>query len=34
VHDILARGNRVVRDVARDTMERVREAMGLTYFRD
>jgi tryptophanyl-tRNA synthetase len=34
VDDILSKGRRVMREVARDTMERVREAMGLTYFRD
>ena len=34
VNDILARGRRVMRGVAKDTMDRVREAMGLTYFRD
>ncbi len=34
VDDILARGRRVMRGVAKDTMDRVREAMGLTYFRD
>jgi tryptophanyl-tRNA synthetase len=33
VTDILHHGNRIMRDVARDTMERVRVAMGLTYFR-
>ncbi len=33
VEDILAQGNRRMREVARDTMTRVREAMGLTYFR-
>jgi len=33
VDDILARGNRVMREVARDTLERVRNAMGLNYFR-
>jgi tryptophanyl-tRNA synthetase len=34
VGDVLTRGNRIVRGIARETMERVREAMGLTYFRD
>lgn len=34
VDDILARGRRVMRGVAKDTLDRVREAMGLTYFRD
>ena len=33
VEDILADGNRAMRAIARDTMERVEEAMGLTYFR-
>lgn len=33
VEDILARGRRVMREVGAETMERVREAMGLTYFR-
>jgi tryptophanyl-tRNA synthetase len=33
VDDILHHGNEVMRAVARDTMMRVREAMGLTYFR-
>ena len=33
VDDILADGNRAMRAIARDTMERVEEAMGLTYFR-
>ncbi len=33
VEEILHRGNEVARSVALDTMERVREAMGLTYFR-
>ena len=33
VDDILASGNRRMREVARDTMGRVREAMGITYFR-
>ena len=33
VDDVLAAGNRRMAEVARDTMERVREAMGLTYFR-
>jgi len=33
VDDILARGRQVMRGVAKDTMGRVREAMGLTYFR-
>jgi tryptophanyl-tRNA synthetase len=33
VEDILQAGNREVRAVARETMGRVREAMGLTYYR-
>ncbi|HEX7089016.1 MAG TPA: tryptophan--tRNA ligase [Longimicrobiales bacterium] len=33
VEDILREGNRVMRAVAAETMERAREAMGLTYFR-
>jgi tryptophanyl-tRNA synthetase len=33
VDDIIAEGNRRMRDEARLTMEIVREAMGLTYFR-
>ncbi len=33
VEDILADGNRAMRAIARETMERVEEAMGLTYFR-
>ncbi len=33
VSDILHTGNERMRTVARDTMERVREAMGLTYYR-
>jgi tryptophanyl-tRNA synthetase len=33
VAEILEAGNRRVRGVAAETMERVREAMGLTYFR-
>ncbi len=33
IEDILHEGNAVMRTVARETMERVREAMGLTYFR-
>ena len=33
VDDVIAAGNRVMADVARETMEQVREAMGLTYFR-
>jgi tryptophanyl-tRNA synthetase len=33
VDDILASGNERMRAVARDTLERVREAMGITYFR-
>jgi tryptophanyl-tRNA synthetase len=33
VDAILHAGNEVVRGVARDTMERVRDAMGLTYYR-
>lgn len=34
VEDILATGNRQVRELARETMREVREAMGFTYFRD
>jgi tryptophanyl-tRNA synthetase len=34
VEDILATGNRTMREIARDTMSRVEDAMGLTYFRD
>lgn len=33
IDDILAEGNRRMREEARKTMEIVREAMGLTYFR-
>ncbi|HEY8470375.1 MAG TPA: tryptophan--tRNA ligase [Longimicrobiales bacterium] len=33
VADILREGNRVMRAIAAETMERVREAMGMTYFR-
>ena len=33
IEDLLATGNRRMAEVARDTMERVRSAMGLTYFR-
>ncbi len=33
VEEILHAGNRAMREVARETMERVREAMGLTYYR-
>lgn len=33
VEDILAHGNEVARGVARTTLEHVREAMGLTYYR-
>jgi tryptophanyl-tRNA synthetase len=33
VDEILDHGNRAMREVARDTMGRVRDAMGLTYFR-
>ena len=33
VDDVLDAGNRRMAEVARETMERVREAMGLTYFR-
>jgi tryptophanyl-tRNA synthetase len=33
VDDILREGNRVMRAIAAETMERVRQAMGLTYFR-
>ena len=34
VAEILHEGNRKLRAIAADTMERVRTAMGLTYFRD
>jgi tryptophanyl-tRNA synthetase len=34
VEDILSTGNRAMREIARDTMARVEEAMGLTYFRN
>jgi tryptophanyl-tRNA synthetase len=34
VEEILHAGNQTVRAVARETMGRVREAMGLTYYRD
>jgi tryptophanyl-tRNA synthetase len=34
VDEILHEGNRRARDVARTTMARVRDAMGLTYFRE
>lgn len=33
VDDVLSTGNRRMAEVARETMESVREAMGLTYFR-
>ncbi|MFW6369431.1 MAG: hypothetical protein ACOC0J_02495 [Myxococcota bacterium] len=33
VEEILLAGNATMREVARSTMERVREAMGLTYYR-
>lgn len=33
VEDILLTGNRKLREIAKDTMEWVREAMGMTYFR-
>ena len=33
VDDVIATGNRRMAEVAQETMERVREAMGLTYFR-
>jgi tryptophanyl-tRNA synthetase len=33
VDEILHHGNEVMREVGRTTMERVRDAMGLTYFR-
>ncbi len=33
VEDVLRAGNRAMRAVAAETMERVREAMGLTYYR-
>src|SRR5690606_5029486 len=33
VADVLHAGNRAMRAVAAETMERVREAMGLTYYR-
>ena len=34
VEEILHAGNEAARAVARSTMERVRDAMGLTYYRD
>jgi tryptophanyl-tRNA synthetase len=34
VEEILHAGNEAMRAVARETMEKVREAMGLTYYRD
>jgi tryptophanyl-tRNA synthetase len=34
VDDILHEGNRKTRVLASDTMQRVREAMGMNYFRD
>ncbi|CAN5692672.1 tryptophan--tRNA ligase [soil metagenome] len=34
VDEILLAGNAVMRGVAQDTLTRVREAMGITYFRD
>ena len=33
VDEVIDAGNRRMGEVARETMERVREAMGLTYFR-
>jgi tryptophanyl-tRNA synthetase len=33
IDEVIDAGNRRMGDVARETMERVREAMGLTYFR-
>jgi len=33
VEDVLHAGNRAMRAIAAETMERVREAMGITYFR-
>ena len=33
VDEVIDAGNQRMREVARETMERVREAMGLTYFR-
>jgi tryptophanyl-tRNA synthetase len=33
IDDVIDAGNRRMGEVARETMERVREAMGLTYFR-
>jgi tryptophanyl-tRNA synthetase len=33
VDDILSTGNRTMRDIAADTLMRVRAAMGITYFR-
>jgi len=33
VEEILDRGNRIMREVARTTLEEVRNAMGLNYFR-
>lgn len=34
VEEILHAGNEAMRGVAKETMEKVREAMGLTYYRD
>ncbi len=34
VEEVLAEGNRAARAGARETMARVREAMGMTYYRD
>lgn len=34
IEEILHAGNSRMRAIARETMERVREAMGMTYFRD
>lgn len=33
VEEVLAEGNRRMREVARETMERAHQAMGMTYFR-
>ena len=33
IDEILHAGNEVMRAIARETMARVRDAMGLTYFR-
>ena len=33
IDDVIETGNRRMAETARETMERVREAMGLTYYR-